>query len=89
MLSASRCIGAFERSVLVLVMPVGTGWVDPAAVDTLEYLHGGDVASVALQYSYLTSVLSLWIEPEYGFCPSTASSALPPTFPSPSARRCA
>ncbi|ODT69123.1 MAG: hypothetical protein ABS75_18210 [Pelagibacterium sp. SCN 63-23] len=59
-------IGAFERSVLVLVMPVGTGWVDRAAIDTLEYLHGGDVATVAVQYSYLTSVLSLWIEPEYG-----------------------
>ena len=59
-------IGAFERSVLVLVMPVGTGWVDPAAIDTLEYLHGGDVASVAVQYSYLTSVLSLFIEPELG-----------------------
>jgi len=59
-------IGAFERSVLVLVMPVGTGWVDRAAIDTLEYLHGGDVASVAVQYSYLTSVLSLWVEPELG-----------------------
>ncbi|MBB4053225.1 putative membrane protein [Devosia subaequoris] len=59
-------IGAFERSVLVLAMPVGTGWVDPAAIDTLEYLHGGDVASVAVQYSYLTSVLSLFIEPELG-----------------------
>ncbi|WP_297103979.1 alpha/beta-hydrolase family protein [uncultured Devosia sp.] len=59
-------IGAFERSVLVLVMPVGTGWVDPAAIDTLEFLHHGDVASVAVQYSYLPSVLSLWIEPELG-----------------------
>jgi uncharacterized membrane protein len=59
-------IGAFERSALVLVMPVGTGWVDRAAIDTLEYLHHGDVASVAVQYSYLTSVLSLWIEPELG-----------------------
>lgn len=59
-------IGAFERSVLVLAMPVGTGWVDRAAIDTLEYLHHGDVATVAVQYSYLTSVLSLWIEPELG-----------------------
>lgn len=59
-------IGAFERSVLVLVMPVGTGWVDPAGIDTLEYLHGGDVATVAVQYSYLTSALSLLVEPEYG-----------------------
>jgi uncharacterized membrane protein len=59
-------IGAFERSVLVLVMPVGTGWVDRAGIDMLEYLHGGDVASVAVQYSYLTSALSLLVEPTYG-----------------------
>lgn len=59
-------VGAFDRSVLVLVMPVGTGWVDRAAMDTLEYLHGGDVATVAVQYSYLTSVLSLAVEPDYG-----------------------
>lgn len=59
-------IGAFDRSVLVLIMPVGTGWVDQAAIDTLEYLHGGDVASVAVQYSYLTSALSLLVEPTYG-----------------------
>ncbi|ODT70652.1 MAG: hypothetical protein ABS75_12085 [Pelagibacterium sp. SCN 63-23] len=59
-------IGAFERAVLVLVMPVGTGWVDRAGIDMLEYLHGGDVASVAVQYSYLTSALSLLVEPTYG-----------------------
>ncbi|QLF71299.1 alpha/beta-hydrolase family protein [Peteryoungia desertarenae] len=58
--------GGFERSTLVIVTPTGTGWVDPAAMDTLEYLHRGDVASVALQYSYLTSWLSLLVEPEYG-----------------------
>ena len=44
---------------LIVVMPTGTGWIDPAAMDTVEYLHGGDVASVAIQYSYLTSWLSL------------------------------
>ncbi|WP_108395484.1 alpha/beta hydrolase [Devosia submarina] len=59
-------VGAFERSVLVLIMPVGTGWVDPPAIDTLEMLHGGDVASVAVQYSYLTSWLSLLAEPNVG-----------------------
>ncbi|MBJ7577539.1 alpha/beta-hydrolase family protein [Devosia sp. MC532] len=59
-------IGAFDRAALVLAMPVGTGWVDPAAIDTLEYLFHGDVATVAVQYSYLASVLSLLIEPEYG-----------------------
>ncbi len=59
-------VRAFDRSVLVLIMPVGTGWVEPAAVDTLEILHGGDVASVAVQYSYLTSWLSLVYEPDVG-----------------------
>ncbi|WP_082511661.1 alpha/beta hydrolase [Devosia sp. Leaf420] len=59
-------VGAFDRKVLVLIMPVGTGWVEPAAIDTLEILHGGDVASVAVQYSYLTSWLSLVSEPDVG-----------------------
>ncbi|APO67362.1 alpha/beta hydrolase family protein [Rhizobium gallicum] len=58
--------GGFERSVLIVVMPTGTGWIDPAAMDTVEYLHAGDVASIAMQYSYLTSWLSLLVEPGYG-----------------------
>lgn len=59
-------VGGFDRSVLIVVTPTGTGWVDPAAADTVEYLLGGDVASVALQYSYLASWLSLLVEPDYG-----------------------
>jgi uncharacterized membrane protein len=59
-------IGSFERSMLVIIMPVGTGWVDPPSIAALEYLLDGDVASVAVQYSYLTSPLSLVIEPTYG-----------------------
>ncbi len=58
--------GAFERSVLVLVTPTGTGWIDPAAMNTVEYLHHGNIASAALQYSYLNSPLSLLVEAEYG-----------------------
>jgi uncharacterized membrane protein len=65
-LAEMKRVGAFDRSVLVIVMPVGTGWVDPPSIDTLEYLMGGDVATVALQYSYLTSALSLVVEPDYG-----------------------
>lgn len=56
----------FERGTLVVVTPTGTGWIDPAAMDTVEYLHHGDVASVAIQYSYLNSPLSLLFQPEYG-----------------------
>lgn len=59
-------VGAFERSVLVVVTPTGTGWIDPSALDAVEYLHHGDIASVALQYSYLTSPLSLLAQPDYG-----------------------
>ena len=59
-------VGAFERSVLVVVTPTGTGWIDPSAIDTLEALHRGDVATVALQYSYLSSWLALLFEPAYG-----------------------
>jgi uncharacterized membrane protein len=59
-------VGGFERPVLIVVTPTGTGWVDPAALDSVEYLHDGAVASVALQYSYLASWLYLLAEPGYG-----------------------
>ncbi len=35
-------VGAFERRTLVIATPTGTGWMDPAAMDTFEYLHHGD-----------------------------------------------
>lgn len=59
-------VGAFERKALIVAVPVGTGWMDPGAHDTIEYMLGGDVATVGVQYSYLTSVLSLLQHPEYG-----------------------
>lgn len=58
--------GGFSRSVLVIITPTGTGWIDPAAIDTVEYLEHGDIASVAVQYSYLNSPLSLLFQAEYG-----------------------
>ena len=61
-----RRTGAFERSMLLLITPTGTGWVDQAAMTPLEYLQHGDIASVAAQYSYLPSPLSLVFEGEYG-----------------------
>ena len=59
-------VGGFKRSVLLLVTPTGTGWVDPAAQDTVEYLHRGDIATVVVQYSYLNSPLALMTEAAYG-----------------------
>jgi uncharacterized membrane protein len=49
-----------------VITPTGTGWVDPAAMVAVEYLHDGDIASVAMQYSYLNSPLSLLFQAEYG-----------------------
>ena len=65
-LAEMQRVGAFDRSVLVLATPTGTGWIDTAAIEPLEVLHRGDVATVGLQYSYLTSWLSLLFEPAYG-----------------------
>jgi uncharacterized membrane protein len=59
-------VGGFQRSVLIVVTPTGTGWVDPAALNSVEYLHRGAVASVALQYSYLGSWLYLLAGADYG-----------------------
>ena len=59
-------VGGFDRSVLIVVTPTGTGWVDPAALDSVEYLHDGAVASIALQYSYLGSWLYLLAGADYG-----------------------
>ncbi|BAH39983.1 MAG TPA: hypothetical protein DGD08_12465 [Gemmatimonas aurantiaca] len=58
--------GAFDRQLLLITTPTGSGWVDPPAVAALEYLYRGDVATVAVQYSYLPSWLSLLAESAYG-----------------------
>src|SRR5690606_10813394 len=42
------------------------GWLDPGAVDTVEYMHGGDIATIAVQYSYLQSPLALIVETRAG-----------------------
>jgi uncharacterized membrane protein len=57
-------VGGFDRSLLVIATPTGTGWVDPSAVDTLEYLHAGNTAIVTMQYSYLPSWLTITIDPD-------------------------
>lgn len=62
-LAELKRVGGFERSVLIVATPTGTGWLDPSAVDTLEYLHGGDTAIVSTQYSYLPSWITLLVDP--------------------------
>ncbi len=57
-------VGGFERSILIVATPTGTGWLDENAVDTVEYLHAGDTAMVAMGYSYLPSWMTLLVDPE-------------------------
>lgn len=54
--------GGFQRKNLLVVTTTGSGWVDPAAVDSFEYLSGGDSATIATQYSYLPSWLSYLVD---------------------------
>lgn len=49
---------AWDRAVLAVVTTTGTGWVPPAAIETLEFMHAGDSAVAAMQYSYLPSSIS-------------------------------
>jgi uncharacterized membrane protein len=57
-----RRAGGFERENLLVMTTTGSGWVDPAAVDSFEYLGSGDSATVAMQYSYLPSWLSYLVD---------------------------
>lgn len=52
-------LGAFERSIICVASPTGSGYVNRAVIETMEYLTGGDCATVAVQYSLRPSLLSL------------------------------
>ena len=56
-------VNAFTREKLVIATPTGTGWLDPYAMDSFEFIHGGDTAIVSMQYSYLPSWLTLLVDP--------------------------
>jgi len=55
---------AFDREVLIVATTTGTGFLDPNAVDPLEYVYNGDSAIVGVQYSYLPSWISLLADQE-------------------------
>ncbi|HEY1269719.1 MAG TPA: alpha/beta-hydrolase family protein [Candidatus Binatia bacterium] len=54
--------GGFDRKVLVVWVPTGTGWMIPKAAASLEQLHRGDTAIVAIQYSFLPSALAAFMD---------------------------
>jgi uncharacterized membrane protein len=43
--------GGLTKGRVVVMVPTGSGWVDPAAVDGFERRFGGDVALVGMQYA--------------------------------------
>jgi len=56
--------GAFSRKVLVVAGTTGTGWLEPQAIDSLEYEWNGDTAVAAIQYSFLPSWISTLVDVE-------------------------
>jgi uncharacterized membrane protein len=56
--------GGFDRTNLLVATTTGSGWLDPGAIDSFEYLTGGDSAVVAMQYSYLPSWISYLVDQE-------------------------
>ena len=51
--------GAWDRSVLMLISPTGSGYVNYCASAAATYLTRGDIAMVTMQYSKRPSPLSL------------------------------
>jgi uncharacterized membrane protein len=56
--------GAFDKSVLIIASTTGSGWLEAPTMDSVEYLHNGDTAIVAQQYSYLPSWISYLVDKE-------------------------
>ncbi|CAN5675632.1 alpha/beta-hydrolase family protein [soil metagenome] len=56
--------GAFDRDVLVVATTTGTGFLEPNAMNAIEYLYNGDTAIAGVQYSYLPSWISLLADQE-------------------------
>ncbi len=54
--------GGFDRADLLVVTTTGTGWVEPSAAASFEYLANGDSAIVSMQYSHLASWLSFLVD---------------------------
>ncbi|MFD0981430.1 alpha/beta hydrolase [Tropicimonas aquimaris] len=72
-LEEMKRLGAFDRKVLIVASPTGTGWLDPGGHEPLEFMHGGDIATVAVQYSYLQSPLALIFETQSGLEQASAT----------------
>jgi len=51
--------GAFDRKLLIVSCPAGTGYVNTLPMEVADYVTLGDCASVAVQYARLPSLLAI------------------------------
>src|ERR1700744_4875733 len=56
--------GGRQRAVVAVATTTGTGWVNEAEADALEYMYNGNTAIVSMQYSFLPSWLSFLVDKE-------------------------
>ncbi len=63
LLSELERTNAYDRSILALFSPTGSGYINYVATETLEYLTNGDCASMGIEYSVLPSSMSLTAVP--------------------------
>ena len=56
--------GGLLRAVIAVGTTTGTGWINEAEADALEYMYNGNSAVVSMQYSYLPSWLSFLVDKE-------------------------
>jgi uncharacterized membrane protein len=56
--------GGLQRAVIAVATTTGTGWINEAEADALEYMYNGNTAIVSMQYSYLPSWLSFLVDKE-------------------------
>lgn len=64
--------GGFEREVLLVATPTGSGWLEPQAIAALEYLYGGNTATASMQYSFEPSWVSFLFDQELAASSSRA-----------------
>ena len=56
--------GGLRRKVVAVATTTGTGWINEAEADAVEYMFNGDTAIVSMQYSFLPSWLSFLVDKE-------------------------
>jgi len=56
--------GGLDRQLVAVATTTGTGWINQAQADVLEYMYNGNTAVVSMQYSFLPSALSFLVDQE-------------------------